>query len=101
MKIDFEAVLKTVTGEEIKNEEGKSVTLKIIAINSLLGPTKEDLDGNEKMKRYKLAYKIENQQEIDLSVDELKLLKDLIGKHPSPLVVGQCWEMLDPTLKNG
>lgn len=61
----------------------------------------EEIAGEEKARRSYLAieiYKAKN--EIELEVDDVKLIKDRIGKiYSSALVVGQAWELLDPKKK--
>ncbi len=116
MKIKLNYVFKTLDGKPIinrvaeKDEEGKKVvvekefTFKQICENALLvqvpdsrGQPVKSIDGNEKVRRYSLALQIHNaKSEIDLSVDDVKLLKDLIADMGSPLIVGQAWNILDP-----
>jgi len=66
------------------------------AIEALIAP-EEGLLGPEKVERWKLAAKIfANHATIELTVEEVAKLKDLIAKaFPSPLVVGQAWQMLE------
>lgn len=117
MKIKLNYVFKTLDGIALtnriteKNEEGKDVivqkdvTLRQICENALLvertdprtGQMIKPINGVEKMQRYNLALQIHNaKSEIDLSVDDIKLLKDLIAEIGSPLIVGQAWNILDP-----
>ncbi len=81
----------------------EKTTLGSVAINSLLYPVQGD-DPTEKMKKYGLALKIQDatanklqeHSKVDLTVDELKMVKDAIGKLQTPLIVGQAWRVLDP-----
>jgi len=65
-------------------------------IEALMSP-EEGISGQEKAERWKLATKIYfNPKTIDLTIEEVAKIKDLIGKgFPSPLVVGQAWQMLE------
>ena len=101
MKIDLNYVFKTLDGTPLKNKE-KDFTMKSACINALtLSVPNERISGEEKVKRAILAediYRTEN--EINLNVDNLKMIKDLIGQIGSPLVVKQAWDVLDPKTKN-
>jgi hypothetical protein len=57
------------------------------------------IQGTEKQKRWHLATRIWTAEEvIELSVEEVALLKNLVDKaFPSPMVVGQAWDLLDPS----
>lgn len=83
-------------GEEITNKE-KAVTLKSACINAL-GAMFEDernLEGEEKLKRFKLSLKIDAEGE--LYPEEIVLLKKCVGKMYAPNVMGLIWSKIDPT----
>lgn len=114
MKIDLNFKIKKLDGTEFIdleadgiNEKGqpkfkksKPLTLRKAITDSLISIYKDEsnLDPKEKAKRGLFAKKIWNHPEpgIDLSVDDVKLCKDLIGKYWSPLIVTEAWEILDP-----
>lgn len=91
MKIAFDSVLTSLNGKPITEGE-KPATLGVIAINALLAAYQDEssLPGTEKARRYALALKLHN-GDYDLAVDDLALIKSLIGKAYAPLVVGQAW----------
>jgi hypothetical protein len=94
MKINFTAELKTLGGEPLQ----PPTTLKEVAVNILLTllDDERNLPGEEKAKRSLLATRIyANPENIDLTVEELALIKKLIGKAYTPLIVGQAWQMLE------
>jgi len=101
--VNFNDVLKNLRGEELKDvTDGKEqpITLKTVCVEALLTSyPKEELSGTEKMKRYRIAKKIDdlNGEALLLSVDELKQVKDLVGTRFSPLIVGAAYAILDPT----
>ena len=96
MKIDTSYAFRDLDDKEIKLA-GKSQTFSVVACNALLSlPDNSNVPGNDKITRYNLAMKIHNNNPVDLTLDELKLLKDLIGQLYLPLIVGQAWEILEP-----
>jgi len=100
MKINFNVKLKNLAGKTLKDGE-KDVTLKDISINALLGNYKdENIDGNEKLKRFILATKIsEATGEIELENDDITLIKNMIAKGYSTVVTARAWQILDPHKK--
>ncbi len=106
MKIDMTKTIKNLIGVDLENPESKlpkkePLTMKIVCTNSLLTQTQDDqnINGNEKAKRFELAMRVYTEKEIDLDIDELKMIKDLIGKIYGPLVVGRAYQILDPKQK--
>jgi len=101
--IDFNTPLKNLRGEELKDiTDGKEqpITLKTVCVEALLTAyPKEEISGTEKMKRYRIAKKVDdaNGEVLQLSVEELKSLKELVGIRFSPLIVGAAYAILDPT----
>lgn len=105
MLIKLNQVIKNLEGDPIKNADNKKddLTMRNVCVNALLAnySDERDIDGNEKAKRYELAMKIHlEKKEIELEIDDVKLIKDLIGKMHFPLVVGQAYRILDPKLKS-
>ncbi|MBA7641393.1 hypothetical protein ES703_49070 [subsurface metagenome] len=120
MKIDFNYQFITLDGEkiperpdeEIVDKDGKKTTkkyppftLKKISENVLLMPDmdgtgkQKEMDGEEKCERYDLAMRIHKataKDLADLQVEEIALLKKLIARGYSTLVVGQAFNILDP-----
>ena len=108
MAIDFTQPITNLDGSEIKDADGKPVvsTLGRVAEQALLAvyaderdqSGKETITPEEKFKRWKLASKVQG-KDVNLSIEELALLKKLIGKAFPPLIVGQAWKLLDPGVK--
>lgn len=96
MKVDFGQVFKGLEGDEIKNG-GKPFTLAAAAVTALLAEFKdEQIAGQQKADRYTLALAVHGAVgEIDQPVEDVALIKTLIGKAYSPLIVGQAWKMLE------
>ncbi len=108
MKIDFRQVLINLTGTPVKGPDEKAVTLGDVAIVALDGPParrdprtgqsvpSEEIDGKEKHRRGYLQERIFRAKEpLELDVEEIKLIKEMIGKAQGPRIVYQAWEMLE------
>jgi len=100
LKINFNVSLKNLEGKTLKDKE-KDLTLKDVSVNALLGNYQDEkINGEEKLRRFLLATKIyESNDELELSIDEVKMTKDLIAKGYSVLVTGRALEILDPHKK--
>lgn len=105
MKVNFSQEIKTIEGETLQRAkavgdkvEQVPATLKWAVVEALLAPAQsEDLTGEEKAQRYELALKIQGSAgELDVSVDDVSLIKKLCDAQFTPLVVGQVRRMLDP-----
>ena len=100
MALDFTQPITTLDGKPFKDPSGQvsDITLAVIAENALLQAYSDEtnLSGEDKIKRYALARKIEDNKKVDLSAEEIALLKKLIAKSYNPLITGQSWHMLDP-----
>ncbi len=96
MKVNFSKELVDLNGKAINDTTGKPATLKGVSIDALMAvfQDEQNLSGEEKLKRYKLAVKISS-GESEVSVEEISMVKKLIGKAFGALVVGQCWEILE------
>lgn len=101
--IDFTTALSTISGKPILQDpkDSKSIfTLGDAAVVALEGEIESDRgeSGEQKFKRDQLARKIYGQSSIVLTVEEIALIKDRIGKVASPVVVGAAWPLLDPAV---
>ena len=105
MKINFDSKILDFNEKPLKeNINGKTVDsdLKFYSILALTANSKDpskQLGGIEKVKRFTLAQKINCGGEIELTVEEISLIKQLIGEIFIVLVVGRCYELLDPKEK--
>jgi hypothetical protein len=71
--------------------------LQKIIVDALQANVKgeESIAGTEKVKRFQLAVKVYSGDEVELSAEDIALIKDLIGKLYGPLVVGRSYELLE------
>lgn len=106
MRRNFEQPIIDLWGKEIKPQDPRtgayledkpSLTLTTVALNALLNTYEDEkITGKEKADRMQLALKInKNPKEADLTIEQMKLVKDLIGKAYGPLIVGRAYEMLE------
>lgn len=105
MKIKLDKCLVDIEGEKMFKDsivDGKRVVsknefqLKDVCVNALMANVDEEkIDGNEKMKRYLLATKIQKANELDLKSEEIVKLKEQIGKVYGTMIVGQAYQMLE------
>lgn len=101
MKRNLNIVLKTLDGEPLKEDNNgtvRDVLLSRLAVNALLVnyPDEQSLSGEEKVKRFKLAQQINDADgDVEITAEQVALLKSLIAKGYTPLVVGQAYEILE------
>lgn len=99
MKINTNQVLKSLSGEALKdrNDKGEMVdaTLKIAIVNALLAPVQKEEAGTIKIKKYELAKKVFQNDEIDIIAEDISLIKGRVGEVYPPLLVGQINEILE------
>ena len=96
MKIDFTKKFTNFNGEVLKDAtSGKEMSLGEVCIEALLAIDKnENIDGVERVRRYNLASEIYKNKDT-LAAEEVVLLKELIGKYYTPIIVGQAFPILD------
>ena len=93
MNVKVNTELKTLAGEVLVENE-KPVLLKAIIVNALLFPVEEE-EGKLKAKKYALAVKTEAASDVcDYELEDIVLIKELIGKFFTTIIVGQCYELL-------
>jgi hypothetical protein len=97
MKINFAKELMMIDGKtKMPAADGNIATVKGAVIDALLATynDEQNLAGAEKLKRYKLAMRISN-DETEFESEEVTLFKTLTGKAYGPIVVGQVWDTLE------
>ena len=97
MLLDTTKVLVNIAGESSKesvNDVAVDVILRTVVVNALLSPVEKDT-GMKKMEKEELARKIYQNDSVDLTIEQVKLIKDRIGEMYAPIVVGQCWRLLE------
>lgn len=96
MRRDLSLPLLDLAGNQMQGATG-ALTLGSVAQDALLGTYADEgaLPGTEKFARYQLAQKLHGQDAVDLSAEEIALIKKLIGKAWSALVVGRAFDALE------
>lgn len=99
MLVDVTQKLKTLSGQVMKdfdeNKEAVDATLRLVIVNALLATTKKQESGVEKVRKYELAKKAYQNDEVELTAEDITLIKNQIGEVFPAVVVGQCFEMLE------
>lgn len=91
------AVIKNLEGEPIKSGE-KEFTVANACVNALLAEYDDKPNGEEKLKRFVFAKKINQDETVDLKAEDVSLIKTLIAKAYGPLIVGTVYEVLEKPL---
>jgi hypothetical protein len=100
--IDFSRPIHHLDGSEIPDLDGdktQPLTLKLCAIRSLTGALKNDSNdsGVKRFERGALAYEIHKSDSLNLSVEQISMIKERIGQAYPAVIVYRAWEMLDPS----
>lgn len=94
MKINIDTPIKNLDGKPL--DEG--ATFRKLALQACVMPVRGDdtATGEQRLSVYRLSQKLNaGDQEIDLTIEEAKILKDrLLLTYPSPLVYGRMCEVL-------
>lgn len=101
MKRNLNQALTDLNGKAIEEKAGdvtRPLTLATVCVNALLMPHEDErnLSGKDKVSRYELAKKINGAEgEIDVKAEDITLLKNLLAKAYTPLIVGQAYAVLE------
>lgn len=107
MKIDFSKPILDVNDKPIIQTDadpqpGKPALVGTVVCNALLAiyQDERDLKGVEKVRRFKLAQTAAKCELSDVKVDDAALIKELVCKGFSPLLVARVFEVIDPPAKS-
>ena len=96
MEINFDSPITNLKGITLEGEDKENVILKNICVNALMTEIPNNNDTGEiKLKRFNLAQKIYVGGKIEVTAEEVALLKERIGLCFSTLIVGRAWELLE------
>ena len=114
-RIDFSTILRDLDGKPIERTPAKTVvgdngtrtevpaesaTLKHACVDSLLAELQSDgtsVGAEERLRRFTLAARINGATSpLDLKADHIVLLKKRIEQCCPTLILGRCYEILDP-----
>lgn len=95
MKIKLTQTMKDVEGADIITPDKRQLTLGNICINSILTPVPDD-DVKVKYEKYEIYKKLKQADgEIEMKAEDIVLLKKVIGKFQPPLIMGQCFDIIE------
>ena len=94
MKYKLNNPLKELNGSDVVDPNKQVITVAHQCVLALC--VQEEIDGMEKMRRGELAEKIfRAKDEVELTIEEVALVKQLVGKYLSTLAVMQIWRLLE------
>lgn len=96
--MDFTVELRDLDSKPITTEGSSSaLTLGGVSSSALMQSYRDETpDGEEKVKRWRLALQIYTNKDVELTVEDIKRIKDCVAKCFGPLIVGQVWQAIDP-----
>jgi hypothetical protein len=99
MKVKLGTALKGIDGvEDLKGDKGRPLSIKDIIVNSVLTPMQDD-DEKKKFEKYEIFKKVRDAKaDVDLTIEQIALVKKSVGKIQPPLIMGQCFEILEGKL---
>jgi hypothetical protein len=98
MVVFFNKAFVDVEEKAVENEAGVPFTLRMAAVNSLMAAFEDEksLSGEEKLKRYDLGMRIHKSPDpIEITAEEVSLIKKLIAKGYPTLISAQAWKMVE------
>jgi hypothetical protein len=99
--IDFTKPLVSFDGKVMKQSDAKDAPIltlwdvSVVALETLLEDDRT-LPGIDKFKRDQLARKIYLRSNVEVSPEDIALIRGRIGKVYGPAVIGAAWPMLGP-----
>jgi hypothetical protein len=100
MKLNVTQPVKDLNNNDIVDENKNTVPVRKFLVDSLNAyfDDERNLEGSERYKRGKLAYHIQNNDEVEITAEETALLKKLIGKGYLSHTVFYIWNMLEGSM---
>jgi hypothetical protein len=96
MKFNFSKAILDLKGRPIKDGDAE-LTLGAVAAQALTTTTPSGRQAvfGESVKRFKLAMRLIDGGEAEVSDDEVAAIKEAVGQAVAPLIVGRVSEILD------
>jgi hypothetical protein len=97
MKLNMLFELKDLNGKPILDADQKPQILRkfLVEVLGVLFENERNLDGNERYKRGKLAFQLQTEDKPEISIEDVALLKQLIGRGYPPHIVYVLWNILE------
>lgn len=96
MKRNLDLPILQLDGQPFKDDPTLGTVCFLAVTGSL--PNDERQDGAQKMRLYGLAQKVHGGGVVDLTAEDVALLKERIGRAFTVLVVGRAYELLEADL---
>ena len=93
MKINFKTKIVDLKGNVIK-EGLEELTVGNICANALVAYTEDKMEAKSKIENWELAQKIIKEKEVELTPEEIVLIKKVVNEHYGTLVVAQVFRAL-------
>jgi hypothetical protein len=111
VKVNVTRVLLDYEGKPIEKPNGEvkdgkqvmeDVTVRSLIIDALnfIRPD-ENPPPEDRFRSYRLSMLIHDNDEVDLTAEDVTFLKDKAGRFCSPLGTGQCYAVLDEPIESG
>jgi hypothetical protein len=95
MKIKLNSKLYDADGKEIINGNKPAMTIRDVIVSSILW-SKENESKEDKMEKYSIFKKLKDAKtEVELKIEEIALIKKSVGEIQPPLIMGQCFDLLE------
>ncbi len=97
MNIKLDTTLVGIEGTPLKDEKGNETNYGLVITNALLTPLQGDdkMEGKKKAELFNIWFdKIKDQDEAELTSEEVVVVKERIGMMYPPLIVGQMYKLL-------
>ena len=96
MKLELTQKFKSVVDKKVLKDGGKELTLGTVCCNALLVADPSDKKADSKVKKFNMAVKLADKDSVDVTAEEIVLLKSCINTaYEQPLIVGQALNLLD------
>lgn len=94
MKIDINKSLTNIDDQPLL-DNGKVVTLREVCVQAVLTPSQKDTQ-EEKWNKYDIYKKIKSSDAfVELTVEEISIIKKASGEIHPPLLMGQLFDLLE------
>lgn len=98
MKVNLDQKILDLKGQEIPFAPDESLTLKTALLTAVLTPLDgEAKDGPAIYDRYRLSLAFNGGGEIDLTAEQVAMLKDRVSKVFPTWTMGVIWDLLEGT----
>ena len=96
MKVNFSAEITDLRGNPVKDGD-ENLTLGAVACSAMLAvmSTDQNLPSAEKVRMFRLAQKAADGGEVEVTAEDVVLLKDRIGTLYGALIVGRVYDLVN------